>query len=118
MENQAWPRLLRPPYSCPVSPSTALGPEQQELGDLGAGGTQRPHSANSGTSPALTADSELTWLAKMREVLVLVMQQMSCSRGAMPATQVAAPSPQSELLSVLICEAEMKVNGLLSRHLW
>lgn len=68
--------------------------------------------------PALTADSELTWLAKMREVLVLVMQQMSCSRGAMPATQVAAPSPQSELLSVLICEAEMKVNGLLSRHLW
>ena len=84
---------------------------------MGAGGTQRPHSANSGTCPALTADSELTWLAKMREVLVLVMQRMSCSRGAMPATQVVAPSPQSELLSVLICEAEMKVNGLLSRHL-
>lgn len=32
MENQAWPRLLRPPYLCPLSPSTALGPEQQELG--------------------------------------------------------------------------------------
>lgn len=68
---------------------------KQQLGELSGGGLNaEPSSANiPSTHCKLRADSaELTWLAKMRDILVLslgflVMWRMSCNMGVMPTTQ-------------------------------